>query len=151
MEVLFIKFNYADMLNQYLTNIYVLKNNIYNFYFNIKGEGSIIEKEKLKNDLIKLDEFYMKLSLLIKKIGSYPIMNLEEIIKISTIKEVSSKDYTPKTINNILLTDYKLLNNMNNQVGEYVLKNYDLKSINLILDFNNYLQDKIYNLNINIF
>ena len=134
------------MLNQYLTNIYILKNNVYNLYFNIKGEGSYNFIINLKKDFKYINQIYIKLATLIKKIGGYPIMNLEEIKNISTIKELSSKDYTLKEASNVLLNDLNVINNMNNQVGEYALKNYDLKSINLLLDINKYLSNKIYEL-----
>ena len=71
-------------------------------------------------------------------------MNSEEIRNISTIKEISSKDYTIKEANSLLLNDLSVINSMNNQVGEYALKNYDLNSINLVLDFNNYLSKRIF-------
>ena len=132
------------MLNQFLTNIYVLKNNINNLHFNIVEKGSSSFHEYLNNDIDKLNKIYDKLAELIKKIGGYPIMNSEEIRNISTIKEISSKDYTIKEANSLLLNDLSVINSMNNQVGEYALKNYDLNSINLVLDFNNYLSKRIF-------
>ena len=131
------------MLNQYLTNIFIIKNNIYNLFFNLKGEGSNSLINELKCDIDMFNNMYIDLSLLIKKIGGYPIMNLEEVKNISTIKEISSKDYTPKDANNILYNDLKVINGMNNKVGEYALKNNDLRSINLTLKFNKYLQDRL--------
>ena len=131
------------MLNQYLTNIFIIKNNIYNLFFNLKGEGSNSLRNELKCDIDMFNNMYIDLSLLIKKIGGYPIMNLEEVKNISTIKEISSKDYTPKDANNILYNDLKVINGMNNKVGEYALKNNDLRSINLTLKFNKYLQDRL--------
>ena len=147
MEVFSIKFNYIDMLNQYLTNIYVLKNNLYNLHFNIKGEGANSFHESLNNDIKIVTKIYDELAELIKKIGGYPIMNLEEIKNVSSIKEISSKDYTTKEATNILLKDLMLINNMNNQVGEYALKKYDLSSINLVLEFNKYLNKQLWLLN----
>ena len=76
-------------------------------------------------------------------------MNLEEIKMISTIKEISSKDYTKKEAENLLLNDLTVINSMNKQVGEYALKNYDLMSINLVLDFDKYLQKRIWLLEMN--
>ena len=122
----------------------MLRNNIYNLHFNIKGEGSIGFHEKLNYDIEEVNKFYDSLAELIKKIGGYPIMNLEEIKMISTIKEISSKDYTKKEAENLLLNDLTVINSMNKQVGEYALKNYDLMSINLVLDFDKYLQKRIW-------
>ena len=122
----------------------MLRNNIYNLHFNIKGESSSDFHEKLNYDIEEVNKFYDSLAELIKKIGGYPIMNLEEIKMISTIKEISSKDYTKKEAENLLLNDLTVINSMNKQVGEYALKNYDLTSINLVLDFDKYLQKRIW-------
>ena len=149
MEVFSIKFNYVDMLNQFLTNIFILKNNLSNLHFNVKGEGATSLHQELGNDIDKINMVYDSLAELIKKIGGYPIMNLEEIKNVSTIKEISSKDYTTQEVNSILLKDLMLINNMNNQVGEYALKNYDLSSINLTLEFNKYLSKRIWFLKMN--
>jgi len=144
MEVFSIKFNYVDMLNQFLTNIFILKTNLANLHFNVKGEGANSLHQDLGNDIDKINIVYDSLAELIKKIGGYPIMNLEEIKNVSTVKEISSKDYTTQDVNSILLKDLTLINSMNNQVGEYALKNYDLSSINLVLDFNKYLSKRIW-------
>ena len=50
------------MLNQYLTNIYMLRNNIYNLHFNIKGEGSSGFHEKLNYDIEEVNKFYDSLA-----------------------------------------------------------------------------------------
>ena len=136
------------MLNQYLTNIYTLKNNVYNLYFNTKGEGSYQVLKDLLKDLDNITKFYLSLGSLIKKIGSSPIMNLDEIKKISSIKEISSQDYTTKEALNILYNNLSIINRMNNQVGEYALKNFKFSSINLVLEFNKYLEKRVGELNI---
>ncbi len=135
------------MLNQYLTNIYILKNNVCNLYFNIKGEGSSQVLKDLLKDLDNITKFYLSLGSLIKKIGSSPIMNLDEIKKISSIKEISSQDYTTKEALNILYNNLSIINRMNNQVGEYALKNFKFSSINLVLEFNKYLEKRVGELN----
>ena len=135
------------MLNQYLTNIYILKNNVCNLYFNIKGEGSNLVLKDLLKDLDNITKFYLSLGSLIKKIGSSPIMNLDEIKKISSIKEISSQDYTTKEALNILYNNLSIINRMNNQVGEYALKNFKFSSINLVLEFNKYLEKRVGELN----
>lgn len=138
-----LKFNYVDMLNQFLTNIFMLRNNFYNLYFNIKGKGSSSLIASLENDIKNLNIIYVNLSQLIKKIGGFPIMNLSEIKNISTIKEIISKDYDVDEVSDIMLSNLTLINNMNKQVGEYAFKNNDLDSINFVLTFNNYLSNNI--------
>lgn len=131
------------MLNQFLTNIFMLRNNFYNLYFNIKGKGSSSLIASLENDIKNLNIIYVNLSQLIKKIGGFPIMNLSEIKNISTIKEIISKDYDVDEVSDIMLSNLTLINNMNKQVGEYAFKNNDLDSINFVLTFNNYLSNNI--------
>ena len=92
---------------------------------------------------------YINLAELIKKIGGYPIMKLEEIKNISTIKEIPSKDYQISEANNIVLNNLNLINNMNKQVGEYAFKKNDLDSINLVLSFDKYLQQALWLLKMN--
>ena len=137
------------MLNQYLTNIFILKTNLYNLYFNIKGEGGTSFHQSIKQDINKVNSMYINLAELIKKIGGYPIMKLEEIKNISTIKEIPSKDYQISEANNIVLNNLNLINNMNKQVGEYALKKNDLDSINLVLNFDKYLQQALWLLKMN--
>ena len=132
------------MLNQYLANIFIMKTNLLNLHFNIKGEGGSSIHKELGNDIDEFNKFYDSLAEQIKKIGGYPIMNLDEIKNISTIKELTSKDYTPQNTLSILIHDLSIINNMNNQVGEYALKNNDLGSINLTLEFNKYLQKRLW-------
>lgn len=137
------------MLNQYLTNIFILKTNLYNLYFNIKGEGGTSFHQSIKQDINNVNSMYINLAELIKKIGGYPIMKLEEIKNISTIKEIPSKDYQISEANNIVLNNLNLINNMNKQVGEYALKKNDLDSINLVLSFDKYLQQALWLLKMN--
>lgn len=137
------------MLNQYLTNIFILKTNLYNLYFNIKGEGGTSFHQSIKQDINNVNSLYINLAELIKKIGGYPIMNLEEIKNISTIKEIPSKDYQISEANNIVLNNLNLINNMNKQVGEYAFKKNDLDSINLVLSFDKYLQQALWLLKMN--
>lgn len=137
------------MLNQYLTNIFILKTNLYNLYFNIKGEGGTSFHQSIKQDINNVNSMYINLAELIKKIGGYPIMKLEEIKNISTIKEIPSKDYQISEANNIVLNNLNLINNMNKQVGEYAFKKNDLGSINLVLNFDKYLQQALWLLKMN--
>ncbi len=137
------------MLNQYLTNIFTTMNNLYNLYFNLRGEGSNSIRKDILSDIKEFNNMYINLSLLIKKIGGFPIMSLSDINKISTIKQISSKDYTPESTIKIILNDLNIINRMNNQVGEYSLKNFDFKSINLVLEFNKYLENRLQILNSN--
>ena len=137
------------MLNQYLTNIFILKTNLYNLYFNIKGEGGTSFHQSIQQDINNVNSMYINLAELIKKIGGYPIMKLEEIKNISTIKEIPSKDYQISEANNIVLNNLNLINNMNKQVGEYAFKKNDLDSINLVLSFDKYLQQALWLLKMN--
>lgn len=136
-------FNFINMLNEYLANIYVLKTNLENLYFNGIGKEDSITKKMILKDIKIIYNIYIKLALIIKKMGGYPLTDLIEIKKISKIKQIKYKNYTPKEINIILLDNYTTINNINSKVGEYAINNYNIGSINLTLEINQYLQEKI--------
>ena len=76
-------------------------------------------------------------------------MNLDEIKNISNIKIIPSKDYTQQEAKELLLNNFKIINNFNNQIGEYALKKLDFTGINLILEINKFLEKNILILNAN--
>ncbi len=127
------------MLNQYLTNIFILKHNLNILYFNVVGEYANFYKETLLKDIKNIEKCYLKLGNLIKKIGGYPITDLKEIENIATLREISSKDYTANEGANILNSNFKTILSMNKQVFSYAIKKNDVSSISLTLEINNYL------------
>ena len=130
------------MLNRYLASIYILKINYYSVYFNLKEESENY-KNIILNDIDFINQIFIKLAFIIKKIGGYPILNLDEIINTSLIKQIINIDYTVKSAEDMLTENLKILYNINNFIGENALIYVDIKCIKIVLEVNNFLEKKL--------
>ena len=144
MEVLFIKINFIDMLNQYLTNIVVLKNNLYTLHFNIIGEGSSEYHNQIGDYIIVLNNTYDMIAESIKKRGGFVLLDNNKINEISTIKPITNKNYLTNEAKNTVLHDFNTINNINNQLGDYSVKNREFDIFNIVLEFNKFLSKNIW-------
>lgn len=144
MEVLFIKINFIDMLNQYLTNIVVLKNNLYTLHFNIIGEGSSEYHNQIGDYIIVLNNIYDMIAESIKKRGGFVLLDNNKINEISTIKPITNKNYLTNEAKNTVLHDFNTINNINNQLGDYSVKNREFDIFNIVLEFNKFLSKNIW-------
>ena len=148
MEVLFIKINFIDMLNQYLANIVVLKNNLYTLHFNIIGEGSSDYHNTIGEYIVVLNNIYDMIAESIKKRGGFVLIDNNKINEISTIKSLTNKNYLTDEAKNTILHDFNTVNNMNNQLGDYSVKNREFDVFNIVLEFNKFLSKNIWFLTI---
>ena len=144
MEVLFIKINFIDMLNQYLANIVVLKNNLYTLHFNIIGEGSSDYHNIIGDYIVVLNNIYDMIAESIKKRGGFVLIDNNKINEISTIKSLTNKNYLTNEAKNTILHDFNTINNMNNQLGDYSVKNREFDIFNIVLEFNKFLSKNIW-------
>lgn len=144
MEVLFIKINFIDMLNQYLANIVVLKNNLYTLHFNIIGEGSSDYHNTIGDYIVVLNNIYDMIAESIKKRGGFVLIDNNKINEISTIKSLTNKNYLTNEAKNTILHDFNTINNMNNQLGDYSVKNREFDVFNIVLEFNKFLSKNIW-------
>lgn len=144
MEVLFIKINFIDMLNQYLANIVVLKNNLYTLHFNIIGEGSSDYHNIIGDYIVVLNNIYDMIAESIKKRGGFVLIDNSKINEISTIKSLTNKNYLTNEAKNTILHDFNTINNMNNQLGDYSVKNREFDVFNIVLEFNKFLSKNIW-------
>lgn len=144
MGVLFIKINFIDMLNQYLANIVVLKNNLYTLHFNIIGEGSSDYHNTIGDYIVVLNNIYDMIAESIKKRGGFVLIDNNKINEISTIKSLTNKNYLTNEAKNTILHDFNTINNMNNQLGDYSVKNREFDVFNIVLEFNKFLSKNIW-------
>lgn len=139
MEVLFINVNFIDMLNQFLANIVVLKENLYLLHFNVIGEGSSDFHKTLGDYITTINNVYDMIAESIKTRGGFVIFDNHKIKDISTIKSLSNKTYLTNEAKTIVLKDFNIINNMNNQLGDYSVKNREYDIFNIVLEFNKFL------------
>ena len=144
MEVLFINVNFIDMLNQFLANIVVLKENLYLLHFNVIGEGSSDFHKTLGDYIVTINNVYDMIAESIKTRGGFVIFDNHKIKDISTIKALSNKTYLTNEAKTIVLKDFNIINNMNNQLGDYGVKNREYDVFNIVLEFNKFLTKNIW-------
>ena len=132
------------MLNQYLANIVVLKNNLYTLHFNIIGEGSSDYHNIIGDYIVVLNNIYDMIAESIKKRGGFVLIDNNKINEISTIKSLTNKNYLTNEAKNTILHDFNTINNMNNQLGDYSVKNREFDIFNIVLEFNKFLSKNIW-------
>lgn len=116
-----------EILNEYLANLQVETNNLYNMHFNIVGESFFGLHRKLQEYYEKTSYFYDLIAERIKMLEGFPITSLNKIEEISTIKSMQSRNYNGKQILEVLENDFgffveytkDLINHMNNSNDFY--------------------------------
>ncbi|MDD3392412.1 MAG: DNA starvation/stationary phase protection protein [Bacilli bacterium] len=97
------------ILNQYLSNLKVLNNNLYNLHFNVIGNDFFTLHLKLDDYYRKVADMYDEIAERIKMIGSFPVTSLTEYEEISTIKSMKSQNYTSKQVLDILENSFSFM------------------------------------------
>lgn len=116
-----------EILNEYLANLQVETNNLYNMHFNIVGESFFGLHRKLQEYYEKTSYFYDLIAERIKMLEGFPITSLNKIEEISTIKSMQSRNYNGKQILEVLENDFgffveytkDLISHMNNSNDYY--------------------------------
>lgn len=98
-----------DILNEYMCNLKVFNNNLYNLHFNVVGESFMGLHKKLEEYYNNIAIMYDDIAESIKIIGGYPITSLKKIEEISSIKSMISQDYNGNQILEILDNDMSFL------------------------------------------
>ena len=98
-----------DILNEYMCNLKVFNNNLYNLHFNVVGESFMGLHKKLEEYYNNIAIMYDNIAESIKIIGGYPITSLKKIEEISSIKSMISQDYNGNQILEILDNDMSFL------------------------------------------
>lgn len=140
----FININFQDLLNQYLANISILRDNLYNLHFNVAGEGSVGFHVTLGEYIMVINNIYDMVAEAIKRHNGYPLLDDSKIKEISTIKDIPSKSFSTKEAQNIVLHNFNTINSMTNQLGEYSIKNREFNVLNIVLEFNKFLSKNIW-------
>ena len=98
-----------DILNEYMCNLKVFNNNLYNLHFNVVGESFMGLHKKLEEYYNNIAIMYDDIAESIKIIGGYPITSLKKIEEILNIKSMISQDYNGNQILEILDNDMSFL------------------------------------------
>ncbi len=98
-----------NILNEYMANIKVEDNNLYNLHFNIVGMSFMGLHKKLQEYYENFNKFYDSLSERIKMLDGFPITSLVKFEETSTIKSMKSMNFNANQVLNILDNDFSFL------------------------------------------
>lgn len=113
------KIGHIAILNEYLANLKVLNNNLYNFHFNVIGKGFFQIHKKLEDYYKLIANMYDEVAERIKMLGDYPITSLIQYEETSTLKSRKSIDYPTKQVFEILINDFSFMLGFSNELKEY--------------------------------
>lgn len=126
--------NNIDILNEYMCNLKVLNNNLYNLHFNIIGQSFMGLHKKLEEYYNKVAIMYDSIAERIKMINGYPITSLNKFEEISSIKSMISQNYNGNQVLEILDNDFSFLVEYTKDLISYFNKQNDYYTINLLND-----------------
>lgn len=133
-----------NILNEYMTNLKVMNNNLYNMHFNIVGESFFGLHRKLQ-------EYYEKIALMydaaverIKMLGGMPITSLKEIEEVSTIKSMKSMNFSGKQVLEVLDNDFSFLRDYTKDLIEYYDKEKDYYTISMLEDNLSFIEKELW-------
>ena len=133
-----------DILNEYMCNLKVFNNNLYNLHFNIIGECFMGLHKKLEEYYNEVALMYDKVGERIKMMNGYPSTSLTKIEEISSIKSMKSQNYTGKQVLEILDNDLTFLKDYTKDLILYFEKKNDYYTLNILNDNLNFIYKNLW-------
>lgn len=121
-----------EILNEYMANLKVLNNNLYNIHFNTIGPSFMSLHKKLEEYYNEVALMYDKVAERIKMLDGYPITSLKKIEDISSIKSMKSQDYTANQVMEVLNNDFPFLIEYSKDLIEYFEHEKDYYTVNIL-------------------
>lgn len=133
-----------DILNEYIANMKVEINNLYNMHFNVSGSGFSDIHKKLQEYYEKFSLFYDQIAERIKMLNGYPITNLIKMEEISQIKSMQSRDYTEQQVLEVLENDFSYLKEYTKDLIEIFSKQNDMYTSHILLEILMFLEKELW-------
>lgn len=133
-----------DILNEYMSNLKVMNNNLYNMHFNIVGESFFGLHRKLQEYYEKVAIMYDNVAERIKMLNGMPITSLKEIEDTSTMKSMKSMNFSGKQVLEVLDNDFTFLRDYTKDLIEYFNKEKDFYTISLLEENLNFIEKELW-------
>lgn len=133
-----------DILNEYMSNIKVETNNLYNMHFNVVGPSFFEMHKKLQEYYEKFNIFYDEIAERIKMLNGYPITNLLKIEELSQIKSMQSRDYTLDMVLGVLENDFNYLKEYSKDLVNFFSKQTDIYTSHMLLEIMMFLEKELW-------
>lgn len=134
----------TDILNEYMANLKVLNNNLYNMHFNIVGESFFGLHRKLQEYYEKIALMYDAVAERIKMLGGIITTSLKEIEEISTMKSMKSMNFSGKQVLEVLENDFTFLRDYTKDLIEYYGKEKDFYTVSMLEDNLNFIEKELW-------
>lgn len=121
-----------DALNDYMSNLKVEVNNLYNMHFNIIGSSFYGLHKKLQEFYEKFSTMYDATAERIKMKDGFPITSLKEMENKSQIKSMISQDYTGNQVLDVLQNDFSFLSLYTKDLIDYYEKMKDFYTVGML-------------------
>lgn len=121
-----------DALNDYMSNLKVEVNNLYNMHFNIIGSSFYGLHKKLQEFYEKISTMYDATAERIKMKDGFPITSLKEMENKSQIKSMISQDYTGNQVLDVLQNDFSFLSLYTKDLIDYYEKMKDFYTVGML-------------------
>lgn len=131
-------------LNEYMSNLKVENNNLYNMHFNIVGSSFFGLHKKLEEYYEKVSIMYDNVSERIKMLDGYPITSLKDIENTSQIKSMISQNYTGNQVLDVLQNDFNFLALYTKDLIEYANKIDDYYTSNMLNENLNFFEKELW-------
>lgn len=133
-----------DILNEYMVNLKVLNNNLYNMHFNIVGESFFGLHRKLQEYYERVAIMYDAAAERIKMLGGMPITSLKEMEEKSTMKSMKSMNFSGKQVLEVLDNDFTFVRDYTKDLIEYYGKEKDFYTVSMLEDNLRFLEKELW-------
>lgn len=137
-------------LNQFLSNVAVFTNKMYNYHWNVVGPHFFSLHAKLQEYYEKGNEEFDLVAERIKQLEGFPITSLSKYSSISSIKEAESRNYKENEIIASIIGDMKLLHRIASDIASYASNGGDGVTGSILGEFINYLEKQLWMLEANL-
>ncbi|NLL44544.1 MAG: DNA starvation/stationary phase protection protein [Mollicutes bacterium] len=134
----------SDILNEYLANLKVLINNLYNLHFNVVGEDFFQIHAKLQEYYEKITLMYDEVAERIKMMGKYPITSLKTFEDVSNIKSMRSQDYTISQTLEIVINDFNFMLDFSKAIYMYANELNDTYTVDMMTDYIKFFEKQLW-------
>lgn len=119
-------------LNVYLANLQVLYIKIHNYHWNVVGCNFFEFHETLQVVYEFIAEEIDRIAERIKMLGYMPVANLENALRIATVKGAPSTNFSAPVIAQSVICDFTIIANQIREVAEIAGENNDEYTIALL-------------------
>ena len=127
--------NINKLLNQYLANVAVLTNKLYNYHWNVVGLSFFPFHTKLQEYYEETNEMFDEIAERIKQLEGFPVASLRAYNEMAQIKAVESRNYTDREIIIDLVKDFCYMVAITNQIILYASEANDEATVVLFSDY----------------